>query len=105
MKAKRIITIVAAVSAVGVVCYLKVLHDEAADRLRDSCVHNLQWIVGAKDALVHEQGLKPGTIVSTETVAAYVVDGWRNCPAGGRYTVNPIGKNPTCNIPGHSLAP
>jgi hypothetical protein len=31
--------------------------------------------------------------------------GWPNCPAGGTYSVGPIGTAPTCSIPGHSLAP
>ena len=105
MKAKRIIGIVAAISAVGLACYLKMLHDETAERLRVSCRRNLEWIAAAKNAMVQEQGLKPGTIVNTERVAQYVVDGWRDCPAGGKYAVNPIGTNPTCSIPGHSLAP
>jgi hypothetical protein len=104
MKAKRIITIVAAGSVVGLVCYLKMLHDEAAVRLGNRCRNNLQWIAAAKNAIVQEQGLKTGTTVSTETVAQYVVDGWPKCPAGGKYTANPIGTDPTCSIPGHSLA-
>jgi hypothetical protein len=25
------------------------------------------------------------------------------CPAGGAYTISPIGTSPFCNIPGHAL--
>jgi hypothetical protein len=90
--------------AIGGVGYLNIRRDEAAVRWRSTCIGNLHWIAGAKDMLAREQGLKAGSVVTTEAVAAYVVDGWRDCPAGGKYTLNPIGQNPTCSIPGHSLS-
>jgi hypothetical protein len=91
--------------AVGGVCYFKMWHDKAAVRWRSACINNLHWIAGAKELLARERGLKPGTAVDQQTVASYVIDGWRECPAGGKYSINPIGKDPTCSISGHSLTP
>ena len=34
--------------------------------------------------LARERELKPGAVVGDEAVAAYVVDGWPSCPAGGK---------------------
>ncbi len=104
VKPTRIIIILAVGLAVGGVCYLRIRRDEAAVRWRSACINNLRWIAGAKDLLARERELKPGAVVGDEAVAAYVVDGWPSCPAGGKYTVNAIGQNPTCSIAGHSLA-
>ena len=71
--------------------------------LQSACINNLHWIAGAKELLAKEKGLKPGTRVDNQDVEPYVLDGWRDCPAGGTYTMNPIGTEPTCSIPGHQL--
>jgi hypothetical protein len=104
VKPTRIIIILAVGLAVGGVCYLQIRRDEASVQSRSTCINNLDWIAGAKDVLARERGLKAGAVVSEETVAAYIVHGWPNCPAGGKYTVNPIGQSPTCSVVGHSLA-
>lgn len=105
MKTTRLLVILGFGLAIGAFFYLKIRRDEAAVQWRSDCINNLNWIAGAKDMLAHDQGLAPGTTVNTETVANYVVDGWPKCPAGGEYTLNPIGTNPTCTIRGHSLTP
>ena len=105
MKTTRLLVILGFGLAIGASCYLKIRHDEAAVRWRSDCINNLHWIAGAKDMLAQDQGLASGTTVNAEAVAKYVMDGWRNCPAGGEYTLNPIGTNPVCTIRGHSLTP
>ena len=36
---------------------------------------------------------------------SYLRGKWEDqrCPAGGVYTINPVGKNPTCSMKGHAL--
>jgi hypothetical protein len=103
-QAKRVTTILSVTIAVGwlgsKVIYDRIVH---ATEARSACINNLRWIAGSKELLAREKQLKPGTAVDIQDVAPYVIDGWRDCPAGGTYTVNPIGKDPTCSIPGHSL--
>ncbi len=76
-----------------------------ASAITSTCLLNLRQIEGAKAMLAKEQGLKRGATVNADTVAKYMEFRWPKCPAGGKYTVNPIGTAPTCSTPGHSLAP
>ena len=64
-------------------------------------MHNLHQIAGAKDLMAREQHLTSGTVVAEQEIAKYMEYGWPICPAGGRYTANPIGRYPTCTTSGH----
>ena len=86
--------------ALGGLCYLGLAHHSAALRSRDVCWNNLGLIVSAKAMAAKDLGLKPGAAVSADTVAKYMEFGWPSCPAGGRYSVGPIGTFPTCRIHG-----
>ena len=69
-----------------------------------TCVNNLRQIEGAKQQFALEAQKPRGTLVSTEDLAPYLPSkAMPACPAGGVYTLNPIGLNPICNIPGHVL--
>jgi hypothetical protein len=74
---------------------------------------NLQLIAGAKRFVAEQDKLTPGALVSDQKISDYLLGkgdlgtgiaghGFA-CPAGGEYTVNPIGFNPTCSI--HGQAP
>ena len=52
--------------------------------------------------MAREQHLTNGTVVAEQEIAKYMEYGWPICPAGGRYTANPIGRYPTCTTSGHS---
>ena len=105
LNAKTIIVILCATVAVGAVgsrfLYYKVLYENSA---RNACISHLQWIAGAKQQAPLEMQLRDGASVTTEVLANYIEHGWPTCPAGGKYTPNPIGKDPTCSFPRHSLA-
>ena len=107
MNAKTIkcIVFLCVAGMIGGVSYIKIRHDREIERIRVTCVNNLKWIAGAKDICAQEQRLKPGSPVSNDLVEKYVIDGWPTCPSGGKYTANPIGQNPTCTIPGHTIPP
>jgi hypothetical protein len=105
MKAMKIVVLVGLTLAVGALGSRlfrhKVLQDNSA---RNACISNLRQIAGAKGIAAQELGLSAGALVRTQSLVLYMEGGWRDCPSGGAYTVNPVGKDPTCNIPGHSLA-
>jgi hypothetical protein len=67
-------------------------------------MNNLRQIDGAKQQFALEAQKRPGSLVSTDDLSPYFPNKvFPACPAGGVYTLNPIGLNPICNIPGHVL--
>jgi hypothetical protein len=69
-----------------------------------TCVNNLRQIEGAKQQWALENGRPTGSVVGQQDVANYLPNkAFPTCPAGGAYTLNPVGLNPLCNIPGHVL--
>jgi hypothetical protein len=69
-----------------------------------ACINNLRQIEGAKQQFALEAQKQPGTLVSSEDLAPYFPNKTvPTCPGGGVYTLNPVGLNPICNIPGHVL--
>jgi len=105
VKAKGIVIILCATVAIGALCsrllQRKVLDDNTAT---SACMLRLGAIASAKATATRDMRLHLGALVSTQIVAGYLLGGWPKCPSGGTYAVNPIGKDPTCSIPGHSLA-
>jgi hypothetical protein len=68
------------------------------------CINNLRQIDGAKQQFALENQKPAGALVSTDDLAPYLPNKTvPACPAGGVYTLNPIGLNPICNIPGHVM--
>jgi hypothetical protein len=69
-----------------------------------ACINNLRQIEGAKQQFALEAQKQPGALVSTDDLARFFPNkAVPTCPGGGVYTLNPIGLNPICNIPGHVL--
>lgn len=60
---------------------------------------------GAKAQCQLEMGATNGTIVPDSCLDKYIRAGVANvrCPAGGEYTIGPIGEIPKCSFPGHQL--
>lgn len=74
------------------------------DQMRARCVNNLRVIDAAKEQCAMEMNLKDGDEVNQLRLKKYLSGGKMPiCPAGGKYTINPVEKNPECSIPGHSL--
>lgn len=71
---------------------------------RNACINNLRMIDSAKEqwALAERHGEGDEPVVNQ--VNEYL-RGNRTpiCPAGGKYSYNPIGRNPTCDCPGHKM--
>lgn len=73
---------------------------------RNGCINNLRQIDGAKQQWVLESGAAVGQEVLSQNLDPYLMNGFNSmtCSAGGSYSINVVGENPTCSIPGHTLA-
>lgn len=69
------------------------------------CLNNLRMIDGAKQQWALEKQKSAGTLFTPADIAPYLPNRTvPTCPAGGVYTLNPVGLAPICNIPGHTLS-
>ncbi|MCL5270244.1 MAG: hypothetical protein M1457_06795 [bacterium] len=73
------------------------------DDMRRDCIENLVRIECAKEQYALDQQLKSGAPCSFDLLFKDGKNLKRRpiCPAGGKYSVNPIGQLPTCSYPGH----
>jgi hypothetical protein len=68
------------------------------------CINNLRMIDGAKQQWALEKQKPQGALMIAADLAPYLkTNALPTCPAGGVYTINPVGYAPICNIPGHAL--
>ncbi len=68
------------------------------------CLNNLRMIDAAKQQWALEHGKPTGTLLTAADLAPYLkTNVLPACPAGGVYTLNPVGLSPICSIPGHAL--
>ena len=73
---------------------------------RNACIQNLKMIDGAKEQWAIENKKGPADPVDEAQVNSYIKGGIApTCPASGTYTYNPVGTDPTCSIPTHTLTP
>jgi hypothetical protein len=69
-----------------------------------ACVNNLRLIDGAKEQWALDHQKPPGALLTAADIAPYLKGNTLPvCPAGGIYTLNPVGIAPICNLPGHAL--
>ncbi len=70
----------------------------------NACINNLRQLDSAKEQWALETNQAEGAKVD-EAAALQYIKGARMpvCPQGGTYTLNPIGQEPACSIPGHAL--
>ncbi|MGH7941565.1 MAG: hypothetical protein ACREFR_10900 [Limisphaerales bacterium] len=69
---------------------------------RNACINNLRMIEGAKREWALENSKTNGAIPTKQDLIPFI-GRWPVCPSGGTYSINPVGKPPTCSIPGHKL--
>lgn len=81
---------------------LKPATPEAANAV--ACLANLRLIESAKQQWAVDNNKPGGTLVTMDFLAPYFrTNNAPVCPAGGVYTLNPIGLGPTCTVQGHAL--
>ena len=72
----------------------------------NACINNLRQLDAAENQWALENHKTTGAICTENDLKPYIklVNGQLpKCPAGGAYTINPVGEAPTCSIPGHKL--
>jgi len=75
----------------------------AADNMA-TCINNLRQIDGAKQQWALENQKSGNALVTPQNLLPYLqAKAMPTCPAGGAYTLNPVGLPPLCNIPGHVM--
>lgn len=68
------------------------------------CINNLRLIDAAKQQWALEKQKARGALLTAADLAPYLRSNTvPACPAGGVYTLNPVGLAPICSIPGHTL--
>jgi ribosomal protein L2 len=67
-----------------------------------ACIANLRMIDGAVQQWAQENRKPTGSLVTAQELSPYLKGNVLPvCPAGGVYTINPVGMPSICNIPGH----
>lgn len=71
------------------------------------CMTQLREIDGAKEFYASEHRLAPGSAVAVGDLWPEYLKGnaFPACPAGGTYTLQPIGTAPTCSLQGAAAYP
>jgi hypothetical protein len=72
----------------------------------NACINNLRQIDSAKQQWTLDSGVEVGQSVTEANLDPYLRQGVNSitCPAGGTYSINAIGEDPTCSITGHTLS-
>jgi len=69
-----------------------------------ACINNLRLMDGAKHQWALEKQKPAGALLTTGDLTPYLrSNAVPVCPAGGVYTLNPVGLTPLCNLPGHAV--
>src|SRR5437016_4119080 len=69
-----------------------------------ACYNNIVALDGAKQQLQIDEKLSTGDPVRPDMLTHYFLKSMPVCPAGGTYTIGPIGQEPVCSIARHSRA-
>jgi hypothetical protein len=75
----------------------------------NACINNLRQIDAAINEWALENGKSNGALPTMADIKGYIkltaTGEVPSCPAGGIYTLHPVGSNPqvSCSIPGHAL--
>jgi hypothetical protein len=69
---------------------------------QNACINNLREIDAAKREWALENNKTNGDTPTKDDLTPYLSH-WPACPAGGTYSINPVGQPPTCSVPGHKL--
>ena len=73
---------------------------------KNACINNLRVIEGAKQQWALDNKKQDSDTPTAQELDALLKGRFSSmkCPAGGTYTINPVGEKPTCSIPSHRLA-
>ena len=93
-----VVAIIGLLAAIAIPSFVKA----RTQAQQNACINNLRQIDAAKEQWALNEGVNTGAVTETE-VNAYIKDGEPECPAGGSYSYNVLGTDPTCSVSGHAL--
>jgi len=72
---------------------------------RNACINNLRQIDNAKQLWATENKKTDADVPAEADIMPYLNKGTTmpTCPGNGKYTINAVSVNPTCDAPGHTL--
>lgn len=104
-----VVAIIGLLAAIAIPSFMKA----RTQSQQNACINNLRQIDAAKEQAALEKRWTNGTAIADGSADASNVNmyikGLANttneptCPAGGSYTYNAIGSNPTCTVTGHTV--
>lgn len=71
----------------------------------NACINNLRQIDAAENQWALENGKTKDDVPTAKDLSPYLTGGFESlhCPAGGTYTIGPVGEGPVCSVPDHVL--
>ena len=73
---------------------------------QNACINHLREIDAAKQQWALEKNKGDDDVPTVKNLLPYLKDGvFPACPAGGSYSINPVGEMPGCSLSGHVLSP
>ena len=71
----------------------------------NACINNLRQLDGGKEQWALENKKAAGAVPTWEDIVGETryVRNMPVCPGGGQYSLNSVGENPVCTVPGHQL--
>jgi len=106
-----VVAIIGLLAAIAILSFMKARQQSQ----QNACINNLRQIDAAKEQTALERRWTNGQAIdmtcadSTKSNVNVYIKGLAgttnspNCPAGGNYTYNAVGSNPTCVVSGHLL--
>jgi hypothetical protein len=93
-----VIAIVGMLAAIAIPSFVKARDTS----MRMSCINNMRMLDAAKEQAVVEHKYETGATIPDQELSPYLRNGLSGliCPAGGKYTVNPVGQAPECSKQG-----
>ena len=71
---------------------------------RNVCINNLRMIDSAKQQWALDNKKEDTAVPAQSDVVRFLINQrFPVCPAGGAYTISPVGERPVCSIPNHQL--
>ena len=97
-----VVAIILIIAAIAIPNFVKAR--ETAQR--NACINNLRQLDAAENQWALENNKKTGDACAEADLKPFIrlVGGQLpKCPAGGTYTIGPVGETPRCSIPNHVL--
>ena len=94
-----IVLIMGILLAIGIPNFLKARRNGCTK----ACIHNMRQMEGAKEEYAMEYNKSVGDPIDWDKIVPSYLKEEPECPAGGLYTLFPIGDMVDCSFTGHDL--